>query len=423
MQGLHKHDVAVGLYRFQGLRISRRAGIAAAAFCMQLALGSVYGWSVFLNPLQDAFGASRTAVNLTFTITLAVLGLTAGFGGSLQRRIGARATATLAGVLYGLGTILSGLAPNLPTLYVAHGVMGGIGLGLGYIVPLAVLLAWFPDRRGFISGLAVTGFGLGALIVSPLATALIKVHGVENALMILGAVYFVVVISAAQVLRPAPEDYAPPGWTPPRQQAASSSSPVTLVQALRTPHWHLLWWMLALNVTAGAALISVAAPLAQELTQVGPALGAAAVGAIALFNGLGRLLWGTLSDSIGRARTFLTLFLIQAIAFALIPAIDGFAVLLVPFAIVAICYGGGFGTMPAFASDVFGARNAGTIYGAMLSAWSAGAIAGPMLISTVPARTALALIAVLLAIATALPLAFAATGRFPARVNEAPSRA
>lgn len=125
MQGLHKHDVAVGLYRFQGLRMSRRAGIAAAAFCMQLALGSVYGWSVFLNPLQDAFGASRTAVNLTFTITLAVLGLTAGFGGSLQRRIGARATATLAGVLYGLGTILSGLAPNLPTLYVAHGVMGG----------------------------------------------------------------------------------------------------------------------------------------------------------------------------------------------------------------------------------------------------------------------------------------------------------
>ena len=423
MQGLHKHDIAVGLYRFHDLRLSRRAGIAAAAFCMQLALGSVYGWSVFLNPLQDAFGASRAAVNLTFTITLAVLGLTAGLGGSLQRRIGPRATATLAGVLYGLGTILSGLAPNLPVLYVTHGVMGGIGLGLGYIVPLAVLLAWFPDRRGFISGLAVTGFGLGALIVSPLATVLIKVNGVENALMILGTVYFIVVVSAAQAMRSAPDNYVPPGWTPARQQAAPSGRSMTLAQALRTPHWHLLWWMLALNITAGAALISVAAPLAQELTQVGPALGAAAVGAIALFNGVVRLLWGTLSDSIGRARTFLTLFLIQAVTFALMPAIDGFNVLLISFATVAVCYGGGFGTMPAFASDVFGARNAGTIYGAMLSAWSVGAIAGPMLISAVPARTALALIAVLLAIAAALPLAFTATGRFPARTNDAPSRA
>ena len=135
---------AAGPRHWRGLRMSQRAGIAAAAFCMQLALGAVYGWSVFLSPLQSEFGAGTAAVNLTFTITLAVLGLTAGFGGGLQRRIGPRATATLAGVLYGLGIMLSGFAPNLPALYAAHGVLGGIGLGLGYIVPLAVLIGWFP---------------------------------------------------------------------------------------------------------------------------------------------------------------------------------------------------------------------------------------------------------------------------------------
>ena len=220
MQPFLRHAAACTPHGVRG--VSQRARIAAAAFCMQLALGAVYGWSVFLNPLRDAFGASKPAVNLTFTITLAVLGVTAGFGGGLQRRIGPRATATLAGVLYGCGIILSGVAPNLAALYLAHGVLGGIGLGLGYIVPLAVLLKWFPDRRGFISGLAVTGFGLGALITSPLATELIVAFGVQNALMMLGAAYFIVVVSAAQVLRSAPDNYAPPGWTPPQAAAQST---------------------------------------------------------------------------------------------------------------------------------------------------------------------------------------------------------
>ncbi len=176
---------AGGPRHWRGFRVSQRAGVAAAAFCMQLALGAVYGWSVFLGPLQNEFGAGRAAVNLTFTITLAVLGLTAGFGGSLQRRIGPRATATLAGVLYGFGHPCSPASRLIcRALYVTHGVLGGIGLGLGYIVPLAVLIRWFPDRHGFISGLAVAGFGLGALITSPLATALIAAYGVQNTLML-----------------------------------------------------------------------------------------------------------------------------------------------------------------------------------------------------------------------------------------------
>jgi OFA family oxalate/formate antiporter-like MFS transporter len=388
-------------------RMPARIGIAAAAFCMQLALGAVYGWSVFLNPLREQFAVGKPEMNLTFTITLAVLGVTAGFGGGLQRRIGPRATATLAGLLYGCGLVLSGFAPNLTALYLTYGVLGGVGLGLGYIVPLAVLIKWFPDKRGFITGLAVTGFGLGALVTSPLATHLIEAHGVQTTLVLLGAAYLAIVVAAAQFMRSAPDNYAPPGWTPPAQALSSSVADVTLGEALRTPHWYLLWAMLALNVTAGAALISVAAPLAQELTHVGPAVAALAVCVIALFNGLGRLFWGTLSDRLGRANTFVALFLLQGIAFAAMPAIDHFGALLVPAAVIALCYGGGFGTMPAFASDVFGARNAGTIYGTMLTAWSAGAIVGPLLIAAVPYRVALPVIAIMLAVAAILPLIFA----------------
>jgi OFA family oxalate/formate antiporter-like MFS transporter len=385
---------------------SPRVLIAAAAFCMQLALGAVYGWSVFLNPLREQFAAGKPETNLTFTITLAVLGITAGFGGGLQQRIGPRATATIAGILYGFGLVLSGLAPNLMAIYLFYGVLGGVGLGLGYIVPITVLIKWFPEKRGFITGLAVTGFGLGALVTSPLATQLIEAYGVQSTLMLLGTVYLAVVVVSAQLLRAAPDDYAPPGWTPVAQDALRSRAELTLGEALHTPHWYLLWSMLALNVTAGAALISIAAPLAQELTHVGPAVASLVVCVIALFNGLGRLMWGALSDRFGRARTFMLLFLLQAVAFAVLPVIDDLAVLLVPAALIALCYGGGFGTMPAFAGDVFGPRNTGTIYGAMLTAWSAGAVVGPLVIAGIPYRTALPLIAAMLVVAAALPLVF-----------------
>jgi OFA family oxalate/formate antiporter-like MFS transporter len=363
----------------------------------------VYGWSVFLTPLQQHFGASKVATNLTFTITLAVLGITAGFGGALQRRIGPRATATMAGLFYGVGVLLSGFAPSLTVLYLTYGLLGGIGLGLGYIVPLAVLIGWFPDRRGFITGLAVAGFGLGALVMSPLASMLIGAYGVRPTLVILGVAYLAMVVAAAPFLQAAPESDAPPDGKP---AAPGPDRAFTLAAALRTPHWYLLWAMLALNVTAGAALISVAAPLVQELTLAGPALGTLAVCLISLFNGLGRLFWGTVSDALGRTSTFLALFLLQAFAFAMLPVVPHVAAVLIPIAVIALCYGGGFGTMPAFASDVFGARNAGTIYGAMLTAWSAGAVAGPLLIAAVPYRTALPLIAAMLALAAILPVIF-----------------
>ena len=214
-----------------------------------------------------------------------------------------------------------------------------------------------------------------------------------------------------QFFRTAPDGYAPVGWTPSaRQQTDRVARDFTLLEAFRLPRWYLLWLILALNVTAGAALISVASPLAQKFTGVDAVTAALLVSVIGIFNGAGRLFWGWLSDGIGRPFTFLSMFAIQAIVFALLPSVSNFTVLLIPAAIIALCYGGGFGTMPAFAADFFGPKNAGTIYGAMLTAWSAGGIVGPILITSFGAgtnidyRTPLYIIAVIMLLSAALPL-------------------
>ena len=393
--------------------------LAITAFLMQLALGSVYAWSVFLKPVGTVYHVSRLQANLTFSIVLLALGVTAGFGGYLNNRFGPRIIATLGGILYGLGVILAAFAaPNIFILYLTFGIIGGIGIGLGYIVALAMLIKWFPDRRGFITGLAVAGFGAGALITSPVAAALITSVGLGRTFLYLGIAYLVVIVIVAQFFRMAPEGYAPAGWTPSvRQQTDRSTREYTLPEALRLPRWYVLWLILALNVTAGAALISVASPLAQKFTGVGAVTAALLVSVIGIFNGAGRLFWGWLSDGIGRPFTFLSMFIIQAIVFAILPSITSFALLLVPAAIIALCYGGGFVTMPAFAADFFGAKNAGTIYGAMLTAWSAVGIVGPILITSFGTTsnpdyaTPLYIIAGLMLVSAALPLVARALAR------------
>ncbi|GCE31374.1 MFS transporter [Dictyobacter alpinus] len=395
--------------------------IAIAAFVLQLALGSVYAWSVFSKPIAGLFNgipagkvtaAQLAPISLTFSITLLALGVTAAFGGYLQLRYGPRAVATVGGILYGLGIVLAGLTlpvHNVYLLYLTYGIIGGIGIGLAYIVPLAMLLRWFPDRRGFITGLAVAGFGLGALVIAQAVPPLLAPTsiGVASTFTYLGIVYLIVVVGAAQFFRRAPEGYAPAGWTPSATtEAVRTSRDYTLGEALREPRWYVLWLILALNVTAGAALIAVASPLAQKFTVVDAIAAAVFVSTISVFNGLGRLLWAWLSDSIGRPFTFLAIFIVQIVAFLFLAQIGagGFALLLIPGALIGLCYGGGFGTMPAFAADFFGAKYSGIIYGAMLTAWSAGGIVGPILISNMEYHTAIYVIVVILAVACALPL-------------------
>lgn len=391
-----------------GSRLPNRWGIAIAAFCMQLALGAVYAWSVFLNPVISEYKAAKAPANFTFSVALLALGVTAGFGGYLNSRFGPRAIATVAGLIYGLGIILAGfVAPNLFLLYLTYGIIGGIGLGLGYIVALAMLIKWFPDRRGFITGLAVAGFGGGAAITGPIAANfMLKPLGLNNTFVVLGIAYLVIVVVAAQFFRRAPDGYAPPGWTPaPKARDIRSTREYTLGEAIASPKWYILWLILALNVTAGAALISVASPLAQKFTLVSAGVASTLVVTISIFNGAGRLFWGWISDFIGRPYTFLSLFIIQIVAFLVTPSIGAgaFAILFIPASLIGLCYGGGFGTMPAFAADFFGPKNAGTIYGVMLTAWSAGGIVGPLLIAAIDYKTALYIIAGIMLISCVLP--------------------
>ncbi len=402
--------------------VANRWVIAVAAFFMQLSLGAVYAWSVFLKPVQHLFNVQKPDASLTFTITLVSLSLTAVFGGYLQARFGPRPVAMAGGVLYGLGVFLAGFAPNLIVLYLTYGVIGGIGLGLGYIVPLAMLIPWFPDRRGFITGLAVAGFGLGAFVTGPVATALIGPEpdypNLRTTFNILGVFFLIVVVGASFFFRKAPAGYKPEGWTAtPKQVGERNAKEYTLGEALRSPRWYVLWAILALNVTAGAALISVASPLATEFTKVNASTAAILVSTISVFNGLGRLFWGWTSDRIGRPFTFVAIFAIQVICFFLLPNISDFALLLVPCSLIALCYGGGFGTMPAFAADFFGPKNAGIIYGAMLTAWGAGAVVGPILISNMKTKDALLVIAVILLVSAVLPF----VARFLSKPTERPA--
>jgi OFA family oxalate/formate antiporter-like MFS transporter len=297
--------------------------------------------------------------------------------------------AVTAGLCYGLGTILAGQAHgNIHWLDMAYGLLGGIGLGLGYIVPLATLIPWFPDRRGMITGLAVAGFGAGALVTAPVAQRLIVSVGLPTTFAVLGTVYLVVVVGAGLLMKKAPDGYRPRGWEPSSSQAqARSARDLTLHDALRSWQWYALWLILFLNTTAGISIISQASPMAQEMTHATAATAAGLVGLISIANGSGRLLWAWLSDFTGRRQVFVTMFLVQALTFLLLARVQSLGGLGLLAFVVLLCYGGGFGTMPAFAADLFGPGNVGSIYGLMLTAWGTAGVFGPTLIAQIRQST------------------------------------
>lgn len=390
---------------------TNRWSIAGAGVVMQLALGAIYAWSLFVGPLSKLHPSwTRTEITLTFSIALVALGAGAILGGSLLDRRGPRWVGSVSGVLYGAGFIGAGLVDSLWGLYLTYGVMSGLGMGLGYIVPLATLIRWFPDKRGLITGLAVAGFGGGAVLTTLVAPALIAKLGLSNTFIVFGTAYLLLVVGAAQKYRVAPSGYQPPGWQPSAVQARQRSMvDYPLSQAIRTWQWFVLWAILFLNVTAGVMLISQAVPMAQEITGVSRETAATVVIYISICNGIGRLFWAWLSDAITRRAVFFIMFLLQAGLFWLMPAVHGFPTLSILFMIVALCYGGGFGTMPAFAADYFGSKHAGKVYGLMLSAWSAGGVLGPILIAQAKDRTnnyqfALSTMALVMAASVLLPL-------------------
>ncbi len=405
---------------------SKRWGIALAGVLLQMALGAVYGWSVFRGPLTRQFHWSISQVTLTFTIAIFVLGFASFFGGLWLKRVGPRVVAMTGGALYGLGVFLASFSGvGLWWLYLSYGIVGGLGLGLAYIVPVAVLVRWFPDRRGLMTGVAVGGFGAGALVMAPVATRLIASVGVLRTFAILGVVYLVVAVLAGYFMQYPPGDWRPEGWTSPERSAGQvAAREFTLREAVRTWQWWALWMLLFLNTSAGISLISQEAPLIQELTHSTALLAATIVGVLSIGNAVGRVFWAWASDGISRRVTFLVIFLLQVVLFWVLPGLHTVAPLTIVGFVILMCYGGGFGTMPAFAADYFGPANVGSIYGLMLTAWGFASAFGPLLIahlrqSSGEYRGGLHIVAGVMLLSALLPLAVRPPSARSSGANEA----
>ena len=358
--------------------------IAFAGVLLQMALGAVYAWSVFRVPLAKQFNWTISQVTLTFTVAIMVLGFASFFGGLWIKKVGTRVVAMTGGALYGLGVFLASFSSiGLWWLYLSYGVIGGIGLGLGYIVPIYVLLRWFPDKRGLMTGVAVGGFGAGALVTAPIATHLIQSVGVLQTFAYLGIVFGIVTVAGGYFMQNPPEGWQPAGWSPkpkdPEEECCTED--FTLGEALKTWQWWALWFLLFLNTSAGISIISQESPMFQDFAKVTAIIAAGMVGVVSIGNALGRVLWAYVSDGIGRRTTFAIMFILQIALFWFLPSLHSVSAVTAVAFIILMCYGGGFGTMPAFAADYFGPTNVGPIYGLMLTAWGFASAFGPLLIA------------------------------------------
>jgi OFA family oxalate/formate antiporter-like MFS transporter len=374
---------------------SKRWLIAGAAIIMQLCLGTVYAWSVFKLPLMKVHGWSDFEVSATMMILMAVIGVSAAFGGTLVDKKGPRFVATIGGILFGAGVLLAGLADHIGSLFLLYfgfGVIGGLGNGFGYVTPIATLIRWFPDKRGLITGLAVMGFGAGAFFMGRIAPGMVNDMGVANTFYIWGVIFLIVVTGAAQFYKNPPKGWLPAGFTPSTTTVSAADS-FTFDEAVKRPQWWMLWGMLFLNVSAGLGLISQLSPLAQVVVKnaspgITPAdlaiQGGTILAVASIFNGLGRLFWASLSDKIGRKMVFMVMFLSQAALYVLLPQIGNVMLFTVITCYLLACYGGGFATMPPFTADSFGPGYIGKVYGIMLTAWACAGVVGPFVFSKIP---------------------------------------
>jgi len=322
-----------------------------------------------------------------------LLGLSAAFGGPWVERRGPRVAASAAAILFSAGLMLGGIGLAFRQawlVFLGMGVVSGMGCGLGYISPVKTLVRWFPDRRGMATGMAIMGFGGGAFLAGYLNVHLMNWLGVPTTLMALGAVYFVVMLAGARLIRQPPDGWRPEGWIPAaHKDKMITDRNLTRDQALGTPQFYLLWGILFVNVTAGIGILAQASPMMQDMFHKTPLEAAAVVSLISLFNAGGRFFWASSSDYVGRRNTYAIFFVTQVILFLVIPRLAGSGAWLAFEAalfLVFTMYGGGFATIPAFLADMFGAEHVGAIHGVVLTAWSAAAITGPVIITELSNR-------------------------------------
>ena len=417
---LRRHAQAMWSSLSDRSRITARPGfnrwlVPPAALAIHLCIGMIYGMSVFWLPLtrgaaaacgQDGgFWAMLTATSCNWTvgnlvvgfeIAIVFLGASAAIWGGWLERVGPRLAGVVAALLWSAGLLVMSRGVYLHQLWIVWlglGAVGGIGLGIGYISPVSTLVKWFPDRRGMATGMAIMGFGGGAMIGAPLATSLMGHFadatgpGVWQTLLVLAAIYAAFMLSGAAFFRVPPPNWTPAGWTNPQLRRASpASGHVHLTRAARTPQFWLIWVVLLTNVSAGIGVLSVASPLLQQLFGASPATAAGFVGLLSVFNIGGRFVWASLSDRLGRRTTYAVLLLLGIAFYAAAPAAAhaGDKALFVTLCcLILSLYGGGFAMLPAYLADIFGTRFVGAIHGRLLTAWSTAGVAGPLLVGTI----------------------------------------
>lgn len=376
--------------------------IPAAALAIHLCIGQVYAFSVFKIPLMSRFDVGEVSVGWIFSVAIAMLGLSAAFGGTWVEKSGPRKSMVVAGTAWVLGFFVAALGiatGQLWLVYFGYGFIGGIGLGIGYIAPVSTLMKWFPDRPGLATGLAIMGFGGGALIASPMSNALMVLFGggtetedlasgLVPTFVVLALSYAVIIAAGAYVIRLPHPEWKPDGWDPSKVEATpmQTNLNVSANKALKTPQFWFLWIILFTNVTAGIGILENAAPMIQDyFPGVTAAAAAGFVGILSLANMGGRFIWSTASDYIGRKNIYLLYLGVGALLYLVIAFFGGssLALFIVSAMLLLSFYGGGFSTIPAYLRDMFGYYQVGAIHGRILTAWAAAGIAGPLIVNSV----------------------------------------
>lgn len=375
--------------------------VAIMGTLLMICLGTVYAWSFFQKPLVETFGWTNSQVMWAFNLAICFLGLAAAWGGINIAKFGPTKLAIAGGAFFGVGYLIAALAlkqSNLFLLYAGYGVIGGIGLGLGYVTPVATAAKWFPDKKGFVTGMVVMGFGLGALLMSKVFAPYLMAATDKNLVSVfayLGCAFLVLAIFCASFIKNPPAGFVPAGYTPPAapsKAAAAATDAIPLSRYLLSSKFLMMWVVFFCNIAAGIAIISFQSPLMQDIMKKSnPALtvaelagiGATLIAISSLFNGVGRFFWGGMSDKLGRTRVFQMLIGTQLVAFLVLVFTQNPWIFGIMVCYVLLCYGGGFGTMPSFVTDVFGAKMMATVYGIILTAWSAAGIAGPQIVALI----------------------------------------
>jgi OFA family oxalate/formate antiporter-like MFS transporter len=346
---------------------------------MNLALGTLYAWSVFVAPLEKQFGWKRADTSMVFTIAVVVFAISFVAAGRLQDRIGPLVCSVAGGILVSLGFFLCSFTTNLTYLYLCFGVIGGLGNGFGYATPIPVMAKWFPDKRGLAVGLAVGGYGAGSAIFGPLSQLkLIPAYGLATTFQILGGVFLVMTMVGALLLRNPPAGYKPSGWTPTPGQSATAARSFTPAEVLATPRFYLMWVAYALGCSAGLMVISQLVPFATSLGIAAATLTMMTLVVGAFGNASGRILSAWMSDKLGRINVLRVMIGISMIATPLLYVLGGNVALLYLLVFVVYwCYGTQISVNGAAAADFWGTKNAGINYGVLFTAWGVAGIIGP----------------------------------------------